>query len=56
MRTFPLVVHYKLIGFIDIELQVIVVAPRDKAQFSVFFCKGSMSLSGKYSLKSYMLM
>ncbi len=31
----PLVVHHKLIGFADIELQVIVVAPHDEALLSV---------------------
>ncbi len=29
----PLVVHHKLIGFADIELQMIVVAPCDKALY-----------------------
>ncbi len=40
----PLVVHHKLIGFADIELQVIVVTPGDEAlyQSSVLLCKNSL--------------
>ncbi len=32
----PLVVHHKLIGFTDIELQVIVIAPCDEALYQSF--------------------
>ncbi len=40
----PLVVHHKIIGFVDIELQVIVVAPCDEAlyQSSVLLCKNGL--------------
>ncbi len=40
----PLVVHHRLTGFADTELQVIVVAPCDEAlyQSSVLRCKNSL--------------
>ena len=41
----PMVVHYKLIGFADIELQVVIVTPCVEAlsQSSVLLCKNSLS-------------
>ncbi len=44
----PLVVHHKLIGFADTELQVIVVAPCGEAlyQSSVLFCKNMIGQEG----------
>ncbi len=52
----PLVVHHKLTGSADIELQV--VAPCDEALYQPSVLLGENSipvLTGNYSLESYML-